>query len=741
MIKNTASQRVGAQMVTAADGTAFAGAVTVSVTIDAGAQATGSVGAGACTHEGNGYHTYAPAQAETNGDLVAFTFTGTGAVPATVQIYTWAGDAFTRLGAPAGASVSADLAAVKVDTAAILVDTGTTLDGRIPAALVSGRMDASVGAMAANVLTATAINADAITAAKIADGAIDAATFAAGAINAAAIAADAITDAKVAADVTIASVTGAVGSVTGLTAATVHADLDDLQARLPAALVSGRMDASVGAMAANVMTAAAAAADLTTELQSGLATAANLATVAGYLDTEIAAILADTNELQTDWANGGRLDLILDAASAPTAAAVADAVWDEALAGHAGAGSAGEALAAAGTAGDPWTTAVPGAYGAGTAGKIIGDNLNATISSRASQASLDTLDDLVDTEVAAIKTDTAAILVDTGTTLDGRIPAALVGGRMDASVGAMAANVLTAAAFADDAIEANSLHTDVSLEIAQAVWNRTTADHTNYLTFGGRLKPLAAATAQAGAAGTITLNGVTASTIDDFYNNALIVITGATGAGQARTISDYVGATKVASVEPDWVTNPAASSEYIIIPMGAVAGATAPTASDVADAVWDATVVGHTDSGSFGEATANIDFATNTILFTDLPAVKADTAAIAALPDAIWDEATSGHTTAGSYGDKLGAHLPAILKVIVGAGSTTTAIVLNAVTGIDGAAPSAVDDFYSGRVIVFTSGALAGQATSISDYDGATGTLTVVALTGAPAAAVTAVIA
>jgi len=109
------------------------------------------------------------------------------------------GDNFARLGAPAGASVSADVAAVKADTAAILTDTGTTLqaelDGiqadtediqaRLPAALVTGRMDASVGAMAANVLTATAI------------------------------AADAITDAKVASDVTIASVTGAVGSVTG----------------------------------------------------------------------------------------------------------------------------------------------------------------------------------------------------------------------------------------------------------------------------------------------------------------------------------------------------------------------------------------------------------------------------------------------------------------------------------------------------------------------------------------------
>lgn len=75
-------------MVSASDGSAFTGSVTVSVTGDAGTQATGSVGSGACTHEGNGYHTYAPAQAETNYDLIAFTFTGTGAIPATVQVFT-----------------------------------------------------------------------------------------------------------------------------------------------------------------------------------------------------------------------------------------------------------------------------------------------------------------------------------------------------------------------------------------------------------------------------------------------------------------------------------------------------------------------------------------------------------------------------------------------------------------------------------------------------------------------------
>lgn len=91
-------------------------------------------------------------------------------------------------------------------------------------------------------------------------------------------------------------------------------------------------------------------------------------------------------------------------------------------------------------------------------------------------------------------------------------------------------------------------------------------------------------------------------------------------------------------------------------------------------------------------------------------------------------------------GVKLAAHLPGVLQAVIAAGSSTTEVVLNATTGIDGAAPSSTNDFYNGAVIVFTSGALAGQRTSISDYVGATKTLTVVALTGAPSAADTAVI-
>ena len=85
MFKNTASQVIGAQMVSATDGSAFTGTVSCAITKDGGTQAAA---AGSVTHEGNGFHTLAATQADTNADHLAFTFTGTGAIPVTIQVYT-----------------------------------------------------------------------------------------------------------------------------------------------------------------------------------------------------------------------------------------------------------------------------------------------------------------------------------------------------------------------------------------------------------------------------------------------------------------------------------------------------------------------------------------------------------------------------------------------------------------------------------------------------------------------------
>jgi hypothetical protein len=106
MKKNVASQAIGAQMITAADGTAFTSAVTVYVTGDSGTQTVGQGTSplGICVHEGNGYHSYAPTQAETNYNHIAFTFKGTGAIPATIQLYT----AFPQTADAPTATVNAD---------------------------------------------------------------------------------------------------------------------------------------------------------------------------------------------------------------------------------------------------------------------------------------------------------------------------------------------------------------------------------------------------------------------------------------------------------------------------------------------------------------------------------------------------------------------------------------------------------------------------------------------------------
>lgn len=72
-----------------------------------------------------------------------------------------------------------------------------------------------------------------------------------------------------------------------------------------------------------------------------------------------------------------------------TLANITDSIWDEATSGHTTAGTTGKALTDAGSAGDPWGTALPGSYTTGTAGKIIGDNIDATISSRSSHSAAD----------------------------------------------------------------------------------------------------------------------------------------------------------------------------------------------------------------------------------------------------------------------------------------------------------------------------------------------------------------
>lgn len=88
-----------------------------------------------------------------------------------------------------------------------------------------------------------------------------------------------------------------------------------------------------------------------------------------------------------------------------------------------------------------------------------------------------------------------------------------------------------------------------------------------------RVLPIVASgTATAGAAGTITL-AVGSSAIDDYYTGMIIRTTGGTGGAggsgslgnQARMITNYVGSTRVATVIPNWETNPSSDTTYEVL--------------------------------------------------------------------------------------------------------------------------------------------------------------------------------
>lgn len=100
---------------------------------------------------------------------------------------------------------------------------------------------------------------------------------------------------------------------------------------------------------------------------------------------------------------------------------------------------------------------------------------------------------------------------------------------------------------------------------------------------GGGLTALASGTAQGGTSTTIQL--ASAETFsDDILNGCAVNITGGTGAGQSRVITDYTGATDTATVTPAWTTNPSSDSTYEVVQGSsnlAAVGNTAQTAGDI----------------------------------------------------------------------------------------------------------------------------------------------------------------
>ena len=222
-----------------ADGDLVSGGTALSGTVAGadGVAVLGVFGATAIpTDEGEGFYDIALTAAQMNFDRVAGVLktTTAGAKNTPFTIYTSVRQT-DDLAFPAtsGRSMVVDAAGLVDSTTVKVGPTGVgtaqtagdimadtnDIQTRLPAALVAGRIDASVGAMAADVVTAAAVANGAIDALTFAAGAIDnaafnvtetltanpaaggivAASFGAGAIDAAAIAADAIGTAELSA--------------------------------------------------------------------------------------------------------------------------------------------------------------------------------------------------------------------------------------------------------------------------------------------------------------------------------------------------------------------------------------------------------------------------------------------------------------------------------------------------------------------------------------------------------------
>lgn len=211
-----------------------------------------------------------------------------------------------------------------------------------------------------------------------------------------------------------------------LSLADINSEVDTAisDASLATAASLATVDTNVDAILVDTGTTIPASISALNDLDAaGVRSAVGLASA--NLDTQLSTIDTVADGIQTDLSNGtdglGAIKTAVDAISL-TSADIADAVWDEAIAGHLTAGSTGASLNAAGGSGDPWVTSLPGSYTTGQAGKILADILTDTADLQANQGDWATATGFATSAaLATVDANVDAILVDTGTTIPGLV--------------------------------------------------------------------------------------------------------------------------------------------------------------------------------------------------------------------------------------------------------------------------------------------------------------------------------
>lgn len=197
--------------------------------------------------------------------------------------------------------------------------------------------------------------------------------------------------------------------------------------------------------------------------------------------------------------------------AAPTAAVIADAVWDETLSDHNTGGSAGKRLSTIPSTIIRQNTA----QGPGTGNNQIQLDINAGA-----------VDGTFDPSLIFIEDGTGSGQSRLITQYDGGTQTATVGRNWKVKPDATSKFIILA--------DAGREHVNEGL-------------------------------ARAGTANTIKLNAL-ASTMNDIYNGQIIFIRSGTGEDQVGTVISYVGSTQVATVHRNWKVIPDTTSGYSMLP-------------------------------------------------------------------------------------------------------------------------------------------------------------------------------
>jgi hypothetical protein len=362
------------------------------------------------------------------------------------------------------------------------------------------------------------------------------------------------------------------------TATDVETDTADIQTRLPAALVSGRMDSSVGAIVDGVIPG----------IVTGTSDSGSTTTMVDAARTE-----ADTDYWKdaiiqfTSGNIAGQSRLITDFNAATDTITFAPATTQAVATQNYRIIPAGRVDV------NHWLGSVVNALVSGRVDSSVGAMASGVLTATAIAADAITAAKLaadVTTELqAGLATSAALATVQSDTDdIQTRLPAALVSGRMDSDVQAMANAVITAAKFAAGAIDANALAADAVDEI----WDEASSGHTTAGTFGNVLRLhnagmfIQGAVNDAGATTTdFDTNGFTEASNDHFNGHWIVFITGALK-GQARRVRDYVGSGQNMIFDRPWTEAPANTDQFLIL--GTQAGAEEFLLARLADVEADA---------------------------------------------------------------------------------------------------------------------------------------------------------